>query len=234
MRKLAIAAALATTILATPAVARDNSFYIAAEGGVMKVDDIEFDYRDPLIAIDDAYQLDHKMGWDFDFLVGYDFGMIRAEAEFGYKRATVDEVDVAPLILGEPVGATFDADGHSSALSVMLNALLDFGDEGFGGYVGAGVGAARIKNNFDIDAIDRSFSGSRGRFALQGIAGVRLAVSENVDVGLKYRYFHVSGIDYDVENPVFEINDGRWRSHSLLLSLIYNFAPPPPPGLPEV
>ena len=40
MRKLAIAVALASTALATPAVARDNSFYVGVEGGIMIVEDV--------------------------------------------------------------------------------------------------------------------------------------------------------------------------------------------------
>ena len=41
MRKLAIAMALATTVLATPAVARDKSFYAGVEGGVLWVEDMD-------------------------------------------------------------------------------------------------------------------------------------------------------------------------------------------------
>ena len=44
MRKLAIMAALASTALATPAVARDNSWYAGIEGGVMLVEDGDFDF----------------------------------------------------------------------------------------------------------------------------------------------------------------------------------------------
>ena len=233
MRKLGIALALAATALSTPAFARDNSFYMGLEGGLMKVDDTELDYQDPLIAIDDAYRLDHKTGYDFDIVVGYDWGMFRTEAEFGYKRASVDEIDVDNVILGTATDATFDADGHSTAWSVMVNGLLDFGDQGFGGYVGGGIGAAKVKHDFEIDAIDRDFDASRGRLAMQAIAGVRMAVSDTFDVGLKYRYFHVSNVDYDADGPggPFDI-ETKWRSHSLLLSLIFNLAPPAPPPPP--
>jgi len=45
MRKLAIVAALASTAIATPAVARDHSFYAGLEGGAMIVEDLNLDYR---------------------------------------------------------------------------------------------------------------------------------------------------------------------------------------------
>jgi OOP family OmpA-OmpF porin len=43
MRKLALAAALATTAMASPALARDDAWYIGAHGGAMKVEDIDID-----------------------------------------------------------------------------------------------------------------------------------------------------------------------------------------------
>jgi len=46
MRKFAIVLALASTALATPALARDHSFYAGIEGGVMLVEDAGFDVRD--------------------------------------------------------------------------------------------------------------------------------------------------------------------------------------------
>ena len=41
MRKLAIGIALASTMLATPAVARDGSLYAGIEGGLMLVEDLK-------------------------------------------------------------------------------------------------------------------------------------------------------------------------------------------------
>ncbi|MEA3008780.1 MAG: OmpA-OmpF porin, family, partial [Sphingomonadales bacterium] len=43
MRKLAIAVALSSTVLATPALARDGAWYIGGEFGPMIVEDINVD-----------------------------------------------------------------------------------------------------------------------------------------------------------------------------------------------
>ena len=43
MRKLAIGMALASTALASPALARDNSWYVEADGGAMIIEDMQFD-----------------------------------------------------------------------------------------------------------------------------------------------------------------------------------------------
>jgi len=233
MRKLAITVALATTAIAAPALARDGSPYVGVEGGVMLVEDTEYDYTDPTISIDNAYTLDHKTGWDADLVGGYDFGMFRVEGELGYKRASVDDVRVDALIANNSF--PYDADGHSTAWSAMLNALLDFGDDagGVSGFVGGGVGVARVKENFDVPELDRFFDGKDHGFAWQVVAGVRTAITPTLDLGVKYRFFNVPNLHFDADGPAGPFNiDGKWRSHSLLASLIYNFAPPPAPPPP--
>src|SRR5256885_4633067 len=152
MRKLAIAAALASTAMATPAVARDHSFYAGLEGGVMWVEDVDFDYSDSNgLNLTPGFTVRHKLGWDVDAIAGYDFGMLRLEGELGYKRASIHEASFDPrltnLVPAQPF-ANFDASGRSRALSAMINLLLDFGNEdGLSGYAGAGIGIADVKMN---------------------------------------------------------------------------------------
>src|SRR5688572_25833625 len=104
MRKLAIGLALASTALATPALARDGSFYAGIEGGVMLVEDARidiYDNTDTRIA-DDIAAIKSKPGFDGDLIAGYDFGMIRLEGEISYKHANLDELEVA-----DPTGIGF-------------------------------------------------------------------------------------------------------------------------------
>jgi len=238
MRKLAIAMALASTALATPAMARDDAWYIGVESGVMLVEDIDLD----IAGVSDVATVDTKYGFDVDGLIGYDFGMFRAEAEVGYKHALVDEITaVAP---GIPRGPSRDlttgnfpgASGSTTALSFMVNGLLDFGGEedGLAGFVGGGVGVARVK--LDGLTIQRPNGGpflddSDTGFAWQVIAGVRAPLTDNIDVGVKYRFFNVDNVDLvdDVGRGV----STRFRSHSLLGSFIYNFGAPAPIPTPE-
>jgi hypothetical protein len=132
----------------------------------------------------------------------------------------------------------------------MGNLLLDFGsNDGLQVYGGAGVGAARVTLDNSITgpnvAAGRAINGSDRSFALQGIAGMRVPLSYNIDLGLKYRYFRTKVNLQDATNPAaIENLDGRFRSHSLLASLIFNLgakpvpapvvesAPPPPPPPP--
>ena len=232
MRKLAIAMALASTALATPALARDNSWYVGVEGGLMIVEDGDYDATALIggIEVSDKVNIDHKTGIDLDLIGGYDFGSFRVEAEAGYKRASLDEINQ---------GAGYvDVDGSVRVISAMANLLLDFGDDdGWSGYAGPGIGIANVRYDIDFTGAPQFGSGrdTDRSIAFQGIAGVRKELNYNVELGLKYRFFVAPKLDYDID---FGSVRGRYKSHSLLASLIYNFGapevivPPPPPPDP--
>src|SRR5258708_38608641 len=189
MRKLAITVALASTAIATPAVARDHSFYAGLEGGAMIVEDVHLGYKDPTMTFGEAYRINYGTGLDVDGVAGYDFGFVRLEAELGYKHANVDSINsdprISPVVSGNLTG------GKASIVSGMVNALLDFGsDDGLQGYIGGGVGIADVKLSAATGTPGaHQFSDRQSHFAMQAIAGVRYPVSPNIDVGLKVRHF---------------------------------------------
>ena len=223
MRKLAAAVALASTALATPALARDDSWYVGVGGGVMIVEDLGLD----ISTFKDAATLDHKTGYDFEGVVGYDFGGFRAEVEVGYREADIKAGRIGtPGIPGSANGAgnlvtgSYAMNGDSNALSFMVNGMLDFGDDdGLQGFVGGGVGVARVDVApvFAGPWLDDSDTG----FAWQAIAGVRAPLTRNWDVGLKYRFFNADNLDL-VDQRGRDVST-RFRSHSILGTLTYNF-----------
>ena len=231
MRKYLLAAT-ASVAICSPALSRDNSPYVGVEAGLTMSDEEFFDVDFDGDEFHSGINVDYKIGFDADLIGGYDFGMFRAEAELGYKRLGIEDFTVSGPLLGAIGGVDnddFDVDGHASVLSLMGNALLDVGaDAGFGAYVGGGFGRARVKMLGDRDS----------SWAWQGIAGIRTALSDQIDLGLKYRYFNSGKLEFsddflDAAGAPFTIAaDGRLKTHSLLLSLIYNFAAPPPPPPP--
>ncbi|WP_232089637.1 OmpA family protein [Sphingomonas sp. HMP6] len=238
MRKLAVAMALASTALvATPALARDNAWYVGVEGGAMIVEDIKFDIG----AVRQGGTVDHNYGYDVDGVIGYDLGRFRLEAEVGYKAATMDSYRTTvttPVLnsLGRPAGVnpgTFDyVGGRSSALSFMVNGLVDFGDDdGIQGFVGGGVGVARVKERAQLNTRQNFLDDSDTVFAYQGLAGVRAPITKHIDASLKYRFFTADNVK--LVNVAGTSFNGKFRTHSLLGGLTYNFgepaAPPPPP-----
>jgi outer membrane protein OmpA-like peptidoglycan-associated protein len=117
--------------------------------------------------------------------------------------------------------------GETNVLSGMINAMLDFGeDDGISGFIGGGAGLARV----DFSEL-RAFANqgaflddSDTNFAWQAVAGVRAALTPNIDVHLRYRFFNVE----NVQTVGFNGNDveGRFRSHSLLGGITFNFGAP--------
>jgi opacity protein-like surface antigen len=247
MRKYLLVATAAAA-LATPAFAAADGPYVGIEGGATFPNSTDLDViLNNTTTYDNAYNVKYKTGYDVDAIIGYKLGLFRLEGEAGYKRAKIKSLGVStPLItdVGTAAGVTatandFSVGNHIGIKSLMANALLDgdFGG-GFGGYAGGGAGRAWANLAGDSD----------NAWAFQGIAGLRYALSPNVDAGLKYRYFHTGKLGF---NDAFTLNavpfttsaKGNYDSHSVLASLVYNFnsraeapvipaaapAPPPPP-----
>ena len=207
MKYLLAGAALAA--IAVPAQARDHSWYFGIEAGALFPRSA--DVRTSTANGGDLFTTKYKTGVDGDLIMGYDFGIFRAEFEGGYKWAEHNNYHIA----GD---GTVDGHGHTSAYTTMANAMVDLGrNDSFNFYAGAGAGWGWFHDNARIAPLDFNIR-ENGKFVWQGIAGVRFPAFRYFDVGLKYRYFNGG-----------TLHDGtlstRFRSHSILASLIYNFGP---------
>ena len=238
MRKTLVATAVAAVALASPAAARDGHGYVGFEAGALWAKDMDFDRNGTSVSADNFLQTDFKTpGLDLDLIGGYDFGVVRAEAELGYKRARVDELGGAFT----ESSTAIDGAGNVNVFSIMGNLLLDFGNEdGLSFYGGGGLGWARVKvNSIRAKNVSTGLDLRDSGLAWQLIAGARYAITPQLDLGLKYRYFRSAKVEGNdalfVNSSSFDWNGDRFQSHSLLASLIFNFgdnAAPPPPPLP--
>lgn len=223
MRKLVLGMAMASSALASPALARDGQWYVELGAGPMIVEDIDFDIG----SASDAISADVDRGWDAGGVVGYDFGPFRLEAEASYRQADLESltsgtVGIPAVGPGLNTGR-FDANGELNVLSFMLNGLLDFGDDdSLQGFVGGGVGVARTDIDGTIQASSAgAFDDSDTGFAWQVLAGVRAPLTETIDVGLRYRLFNADSVGLvDVRGRGL---DSDIRSHSILGTLAFNF-----------
>jgi OmpA-OmpF porin, OOP family len=245
MRKLAIVVALSSTVLATPALARNGAWYVGGDFGAIIVEDIGYDFGiGPVVpggGGSSQIVTNHDYGYDAALFVGYDLGAFRIEAEVAYKRARVDDIETTIALPGMAAvpGGVITPDilpaggGRSSALSFMINGMLDFGDDdGVSGFVGGGVGVARVDYN-NVRAFSNqaaAIDDSDTRFAWQVVAGLRQAISDNVDITVRYRFFNADNIR-TVDFRGLE-SESRFRSHSLLGGITFNFGAPPPPPPP--
>lgn len=242
MRKLVIGMAIASSALASPAMARDGQWYIEGDGGVMLVEDQNIDVN----TFAENAKANYDTGYDFGGIVGHDFGAFRLEAEASYRSAELEDVTAGSqgLALNPIQGGfsrfttTLPALGEANALSFMVNGLFDFGsDDGLQGFAGGGVGVARVDMDGRVNTNGPGvWNDSDTGFAWQLLAGVRAPLSDSWDVGLKYRYFNVP--DVAIVDPLGRALNTDFNSHSLLGSITYNFGgqevPPPPPAVTPV
>ena len=155
-------------------------------------------------------KLSFEDGWIAGAAVGYDFGRARIEFEGAYRTNDTDGAVTKGRIGGDlPV------------YTGMINTLYDFENESVvTPYLGFGMGAAFF------DATD-----SDTMLAYQGIAGAKIAVTENLSAVVDYRYFRT--LETEIGSTKFE-----YEQHVITAGLSYNFgmppAPPPPPPEPVV
>ncbi|GGD98835.1 membrane protein [Polymorphobacter glacialis] len=260
MRKFGLALALATTVLAGPALARDKAWYVGVEGGGNLMQNQLFDITRPgvgttaPVVVEDGIRVKHEVGYAAGGTIGYDFGAFRAEFEVGYKNNNLDQVTIEQAIPAIPISVAYRvgavavpalgvntdaADGNARVLSFMANGLFDFGgkDGGIGGFIGGGAGIARVQHHIYQNAkFGPAFNDdSDTGFAYQVLAGVYKPITDHIEVGLKYRFFNVPKVETFTTNGL--ATETKYRSHSLMLTLAYNFfepemAPPPPPPAP--
>jgi opacity protein-like surface antigen len=243
MRKYLLAAT-AVAVTSAPAFAAATGPYVGIEGGATFPQSSDLDIMlnntsttpTTTTTYSNGENVDFKTGYNIDAIAGYKLGLIRLEVEGGYQRAKVKSLTGSSALLGDistasgvtATSANLGGGSHMGVKYLTANALLDgdFGG-GFGGYAGGGIGRAWASYSGDKDSA----------MALTGIAGVRYALSPNVDAGLKYQYLHTGKLAF---NDAFAVNGtnfttsakGNYDSHSVLASLVYNFnssAPPPAP-----
>ncbi len=85
MKRTLVALALSTTVLTTPALARDDSSYVQLDFGAMSADKFKVDRMSPPPG--PAGVLDTKVGFDTGLVFGYDFGAFRLESEISFRKA---------------------------------------------------------------------------------------------------------------------------------------------------
>lgn len=236
MKKLAFFLASAAAIAAAPAQAREGQPYFGIEGGVSFDDqvtvNIDTNREDGLLT--NAAFADTNLGIDADVILGYDFGAFRLEAEGGYKRAgyeslTVLNSAILPGTLQVPAGTVVQNERDLEIWSGMINGLVEFGkDDGLQVYGGGGVGFANLSLPVEVAGIGTVVDDDATDFAWQLIGGLRYAVNDNIDFGVKYRYFVANNFGLEAANgrPL----DVDYSAHSVLASLVFNFGGAPAPA----
>lgn len=197
---------VALCFAAIPAAGVAGTPYVAIEAGALlgRDNDVDVIAGEPIGAeFDDSLSVGYRTGRDLGLIAGYDFGWFRLEAEASHKQARLKPLDadenfsnlvetlngalgrdpagpgLPPLVEGD-----FDLDGKIRADSLMINGLVDIAlAKQLTAYTGAGYGRAHVRALGDSDSA----------WSWQYIVGLRYALSDRIELGIKHRYFN-SGI----------------------------------------
>ncbi|MBM3568879.1 MAG: porin family protein, partial [Alphaproteobacteria bacterium] len=208
-RKLTLSAALVA--FAGTAFAADQGLYIGAGFGYNKPRDENFSGAGTAGGSD---KVSYDRGWVGMLNLGHAYGNgFRSEVELSQRNNGSDKVN------GQ------GGSGDTIARALMLNGIYDISlGSSFVPYVGLGLGYASVKaDNLGTFNGTRTVNDSDRSLAFQGILGVGFEVSDNLRLGLDYRYFGTR--ELDLKNSAGGGVDADYRTHSVMASLRYLFTP---------
>ena len=226
MKPLMIALAFATAAAATPARARDKEWYVEADVGIAVAPPIQLDN-----ASRQAIRTNYHIGYDVDGQVGYDFGLIRAEFEIGYRNAPLDKLQF-PLVAIPAIPSRVDGVGNISTVSGTVNVLGDLKMRSdWTLWAGGGIGVAATKVDLGQRGAAVATFDNRNNvgFAWQLKAGVDKQLTDRLSVDLSYSYLSAQSRAFTTGGLATDFDAGY---HSFTLGLRYSFGslPPPPPS----
>lgn len=180
---------------------------------------------------------DYDKGIGVYAALGYDWGNNwRTELEFSYRNNDIDQIDRNAGFSGF---APSEISGDSKSYAVLLNALYDFDlGNAFTPYIGGGFGIASINHSI----AGASATGAPGTpnlsiaygnsndvaVAYQGIAGLAVALAEDLTLDLSYRYFGTSKSEIaGTLNGAPALFDIGYATHNLFAGLRWNFGAAP-------
>jgi len=188
-------------------VVQDKGFYVGGNLGLNILGDTSLSGAVSL-------PISYDPGPMFGGVFGYDFGMIRFDAEITYRDNDIDVIGV-------------NAEGSTSALSYMVNGYFDIPTHlALRPYVGAGIGFATVSVNdaiipgippFPAPVADDSDT----VFAYQLSTGVGLEISRTTTLTLGYRYFATGDPDMiDASGAPFST---EYQSHEFSVGVRFLF-----------
>ena len=179
-------------------VTQGTGYYLGISGGLSILNDSSLDST---VSLD----INYGSGFTFGGVLGYDFGMIRLDAEVAYRDNGIE-------LIGLP------AEGSASALSYMVNGYFDIPTNMFiKPYLGGGIGYATVSiNDATVPGVTPVADDSASVLAYQFSTGIGFEISRTTTLSLGYRYFvteepemvDVFGSPFTTEYQSHEFNIG--------------------------
>lgn len=196
-------------------------------GGPLLNGYVEFEAGSTLIPDQDVRGAvdDGKIDLESGFTVGGSAGLrfspfFRVEGSLGYRRAEVDNLEFDEPFLS-------DSRGDVGVFSTLANAYLDLPipNSPATPFLGVGLGFAVV----DIDTYDRfdavNINDTSVQFAWNVTSGVAWAITQNLDIVTRYRYFATEDASEDASGSATLPGsaDIDFESHEAVLGLRFTF-----------
>jgi opacity protein-like surface antigen len=228
MKKTIYASIIALSLVFTANAYSAQGLYVSVGAGLAMPDDIELvneSASDGPISVGVSVDIESDPGAAFIGAVGYKMQNFRVEGEVGYQKNDFDQLKIEAQASAFGFTASEEASlaltGDMTALSFLANVYYDFptGTK-FTPFITAGIGWAEVEVN-DIDFADFSVGADSfddSVFAGQVGAGVSYAITEMLELELKYRYFMTDDLEFEDDFSI----DGP-ASHNVYLGMRFNF-----------
>lgn len=152
--------------------------------------------------------------------VGFDLGNhLRTELEFSHVSLTSNKYNYS-----DPMNSGLKTGNSAANATYLLGDLWYDVDTGsrFTPYLGGGVGLGWAHVNSDAVGLDFAQTPAPN-LAFQLGAGVRLELSDHVEIDAGYRFKDIVGINYVSNFGLTKMTDTNLASHTVQIGLTYNF-----------
>ncbi|MGF1605671.1 MAG: outer membrane protein [Rhodothalassiaceae bacterium] len=199
-----VAACVAAVMLTAPTLAQEPDADLDPIKVVKPNGEVQTKY--PGRGVYGAVQAGYVDGLDFDQLtlfdgsvlgatLGYDFGLIRIEADYAFRNITFPSDTIVRTFFG-PVRLLGDVDMHTALANIALDLPLS---KRINAYVLGGGGAAFIQDLGPAEEV----------FAFQGGGGVSYLASRSIAIDVGYRYLRTEelqiGEQLETHNALFAL-----------------------------
>jgi opacity protein-like surface antigen len=182
-------------MISVPAAAQEG-VYLGIHAGANFKHSLDGDITGPAGSV--PFSLSSHTGFMVGGTLGYRWDLgLRFEGEVTYRRVANDDVSVG--------ASSGDLNGNQDSVAFMLNGVYDFRlSDRWRPYVGVGVGVS--VNGLKATSLGSPkfdfVKDSSAAFAYQGIAGLDFNLSKSLSLGVQYKAFGTSGVDYKFNSSV--------------------------------
>jgi len=198
--------------------------YLGLQVSSVFLEDAEFLLQGAPIGSGGENEAQFDEGTGFGIAIGYDFGMLRLEGEFEYRRNPVEGIAASAPVNGIAIAANT---GRVSAWSFLLNGFFDI-ETGtlLTPYLGGGIGLANIRwENVFYLGFPSVFDDNDTVLAYQFVGGIGIAINESWTMDIGYCYFAAVDPNIDWSFPVIFLpssagsTDLEYKSHNVSLGI---------------